>query len=117
MTFRPSPIRKIFVNKFAKVSFLAQVLEPLLLLVDEVDGRLNSLALLDRLLALGRRVADLGDDLLAQLRDAGAHLVVGELLHGGFEAVNLRDERLKRLDVALVAAAENFGQKFIYHLL
>jgi hypothetical protein len=73
------------------------------------------LALLLRLLALGGRVAHLGDDLLAQLADAGAHLVVGELLHRRLQVVDLLDERQERLEVTLVAAAENFGQKFIYH--
>jgi hypothetical protein len=83
---------------------------------DAVERLLRAtLALLDGLLALGGGVAHLADDLLAQLHDAGAHLVVGELLHRRLEVVDLLDEGQQRLKVALVAAAENFGQKFIYH--
>jgi hypothetical protein len=42
-------------------------------------------------------------------------MVVGEFLHRRLKVVDLLDEGKQRLEVALVAAAENFGQKFIYH--
>src|SRR5207248_11699148 len=61
------------------------------------------------------RIRDGSRYALLKLNGARLEFVVRELLDGRLKVVDLLDDWLNRFQRALIAAAENFGQKFSYH--
>src|SRR2546421_7000698 len=63
------------------------------------------------------RIRDGTRHTLLELNGARLEFFVRELLDGRLKVIDLLDDWLNRFQRALIAAAENFGQKFIYHSL
>jgi hypothetical protein len=52
-------------------------------------------------------------DALAELLGFGSELLIGKLLHGGFEGVDLSDPRRETLDFPFVTGTEDGGDNFV----